>query len=366
MAVSNLLTAFRIADDMTVKKDIDWSAGLPPAIPSQGKRLLRVASVLTTDTVVRRIALIELPDLEDPDALQPIVAALKNDTSADVRSEAARVLGAREEPSIVEALCYALIDADHAVREAAASRLSALKNPASGNVLCRWTARPEPFALAAVLRALRKLRFPDAFSPALRALSHDDANVRIEAVGVLGWLKDARALSPLADIATRDSIGDIRRAAVGAMGFAPAAGPVILTALLDALRDPEWQVREEAATTLGKLRAVSARDPLIVALGDEYWQVRLRAARALGQLGDRAAAASLAGLLSHVISNLRKEAALALGELRDAGSLPVLREALGDADPEVRKAVRIALQQIEEVPRRNARCASNLARRQRH
>ncbi len=303
------------------------------------------------DAAVRRIALIELADLEDPDALQPIAAALKHDASPDVRSEAARVLGAWEQREIVETLCDALHDTDGNVREAAASSLSALKQTSSGAVLCAWADDPAPFVQRAILRALRELRYADAFAPALRALEHDDANVRIEAVGVLGWLKDARALAPLAGIAVRDAAAEIRRTAVGALGFSHADDPVISPALLHALGDPAWQVREEAATTLGKLRATSARDALIAALDDDYWQVRLRAARALGQLGNSAAAQPLVALLSHPISNLRKEAALALGELRDPSAAAALRAALDDADPEVRKAVRIALQQIDDATR---------------
>jgi HEAT repeat protein len=112
-------------------------------------------------------------------------------------------------------------------------------------------------------------------------------------------------------------------------------------------------VREEAATTLGKLCVQVAREPLVAALDDDYWQVRLRAVRALGQLrspiqgGDLNAAPAVAALLTHTISNLRKEAALALGELRDPGTVQALRDALEDRDPDVRKAVRIALQQVE-------------------
>ena len=303
------------------------------------------------DAAVRRIALIELADLEDPDALPPIVAALKHDASPDVRSEAARVLGAWEQRDIVEALCNALHDTDDNVREAAASSLSALKQTSSGAVLCEWADDPAPFVKRAILRALRELRYTDAFSPALRALEHDDSNVRIEAVGVLGWLKDVRALAPLASIAVHDVDADIRRTAVGALGFSHADDPATAQALLHALGDSAWQVREEAATTLGKLHAKSARDALIAALDDAYWQVRLRAARALGQLGDRMAAQPLVALLSHAISNLRKEAALALGELRDPSTASALRIALNDADPEVRKAARIALQQIGEAMR---------------
>ncbi|MBR7981712.1 HEAT repeat domain-containing protein, partial [Burkholderia cenocepacia] len=177
------------------------------------------------------------------------------------------------------------------------------------------------------------------------------AAVRAEAVVVLGWLKDGRALPPLARIATTDADADVRRAAVGAIGFAAAGDTAVVTALLAALRDAEWQVREEAASTLGKLRITVARDPLVAALDDDYWQVRLRAVRALGQLHDAAAASAVVALLSHTISNLRKEAALALGELRDRATLRALHDALDDRDPEVRKAVRIAIEQIDEASR---------------
>ncbi|SEA77649.1 HEAT repeat domain-containing protein [Paraburkholderia sartisoli] len=302
------------------------------------------------DPVVRRIALLELADLEDENLLPPIVDALRHDNSADVRREAARVLAAWEREEVVDALCGALLDRDEAVRLAAAQSLSELKDATSGKVLLRWVARTEPFVQVAVLRALRELRLADAFDPALRALSHSLATVRLEAVGVLGWLKDPRALAQLASVAAGDADPDVRRAAVGALGLCPEPTTPIVDALLSALRDDAWQVREEAATTLGKLRAPGSGEALVVSLDDPYWQVRLTAARALGRLRDAAAGPALAVLLSHAISNLRKEAALALGELGDSGALPALLAAQGDADPEVRKAIRIALQQIGGHP----------------
>jgi HEAT repeat protein len=232
------------------------------------------------------------------------------------------------------------------VRHAAAQSLSALKDSASAEVLHRWAEHDDPFVLASVLRALRELRHADALAPALRALDHSDATVRAEAVVVLGWLKDPRALAPLARTATVDAQAEIRRHAVGALGFAQPENQPALTALLHALSDAEWPVREEAATTLGKLHAASALDALIAALDDPYWQVRVRAARALGQIGERAAALPVAAQLASPISNLRKEAALALGELREPATLDALNHASDDADPDVRKAVRIAIQQI--------------------
>ncbi|CAB3754017.1 HEAT repeat domain-containing protein [Paraburkholderia solisilvae] len=307
------------------------------------------ARLAAGDAAVRRIALLDLADLEDAALVPAFVAVLRDDPAAEVRREAAGVLAAWEQRDVVEALCNALLDTDSDVRDAAARSLSELKDPSSGQVLRRWAERPEPAVRRAVLRGLRELRYADALDPALRALADANDDVRLEAVGVLGWLKDPRALAPLAKLAI-DAAGvraDVRGAAVGALGFATHADTAVTSALLDALRDDAWQVREQAATTLGKLRLQAARDPLITALDDAYWQVRLRAVRALGQLKDRHAAPKVAALLMHTISNLRKEAALALGELNDADTLPALRTALQDGDPEVRKAARIAIQQME-------------------
>lgn len=314
--------------------------------PEAAELLPRLAS---TDASVRRIALLALADLEDDSVLAPIVAALREDAAPEVRAEAARVLGAWEYADAVQALCEALTNSAQEVREAAAHSLASLKDPASGPLLTPWASHHDPFVRQAVLRGLRELRYAGALEPALNALTASDDLVRLEAVSVLGWLKSEQALGPLTDIAAQDPDAAVRRAAIGALGIGAAATEATVAALLRALLDAAWQVREEAAVTLGKLRVAAARDALIVALDDDYWQVRLQAVRALGKLRDSTASTALAALLTHAISNLRKEAALSLGELGDKASLPALQAAATDPDPEVRKAARIALAQIERA-----------------
>lgn len=321
----------------------------PAALDPEAAQLLpRLAS---PDAAVRRIALLALSDLEDETVLPPIVATLRDDAAPEVRAEAAHVLGAWERDDVVEALCFALLDADAAVRDAAALSLSQLKDVRSGPILVHWSGHGEPFVRAAVLRALRELRYAGAREPALAALHAPEAAVRLEAVSVLGWLKDRSALGPLTALVTCDSHAEVRRAATGALGLASAADAQTVDALLSALRDDAWQVREAAATTLGKLAAANACNALLAALDDAYWQVRLQAVRALGRLRDVRAVEPVAGLLTHAISNLRKEAALALGELGDTQARPALEAAATDADPEVRKAARIALAQIDGAQR---------------
>ncbi len=301
------------------------------------------------DPNVRRVAILELADLAETEHVPSFISALRNDASPAVREQAAQVLAEWEQEDVVQALCEALIDVDERVREAAGQSLSELKHPRSAHVLIPWAERPEPFARQAALRGLRELRCPDAFAVASHALSDDVAAVRLEAIAVLGWLKDTRALPSLASLSGSDPDSEVRRASSSALGFACAADDVVIAALLTALSDEAWQVREQAAATLGKLRAGRSGEPLVAALDDPYWQVRLRAVRALGQLRYTDAAEPISALLRHPISNLRKEAALALGELGVRATLPALQVASQDGDPDVRKATRIAIAQIEEA-----------------
>ena len=72
------------------------------------------------DPGVRRIALIELADLEEPDGLLWLVDRLSQDPTEEVRAEAARLLEAWEDEPVVQALCQALTDPSEAVQAAAA------------------------------------------------------------------------------------------------------------------------------------------------------------------------------------------------------------------------------------------------------
>jgi HEAT repeat protein len=82
---------------------------------------------------VRRIALIDLADLEEPDGLLWLVERLTDDPAEEVRAEAARLLEAWEDEPVVEALVPGpdLIRRP-AVQAAAAQSLSLLKIGSSG------------------------------------------------------------------------------------------------------------------------------------------------------------------------------------------------------------------------------------------
>jgi HEAT repeat protein len=160
---------------------------------------------------------------------------------------------------VVQGLCAALADPAEPVRLAAAQSLSELKTQEAGQLILPWASHADAFVRASALRALRELRLEDAAVPALQALADVDAGVRREAVGILGWLKHAPALPALAQLAANEPDTDVRRAAIGALGLARDAR--VLPALIGALADEAWQVREEAATTLGKVGQLKRARP---------------------------------------------------------------------------------------------------------
>ncbi|WP_312155418.1 HEAT repeat domain-containing protein, partial [Pseudomonas sp.] len=122
------------------------------------------------DAAVRRIALIDLADLEESEGLPWLTDALLVDSSTEVRTEAARLLEAWEQPDVVQALCAALADSAEPVRLAAAQSLSELKSMEAGLLILPWVNHADAFVRASALRALRELRLEDAAGPALLAL----------------------------------------------------------------------------------------------------------------------------------------------------------------------------------------------------
>ncbi|MDZ5457967.1 HEAT repeat domain-containing protein [Azohydromonas lata] len=304
--------------------------------------------LVSEDPSERRVALLEAADLGDEALLPALAQRLRSDPEAALRAEAARALAGWDDADVVEALAQALTD-EAAVREAAAQALAELRDPATAAGLVQHAWHADAFTCAAALRGLRELRLDTAAAPALAALQRPEGPVRREAIGVLGWLRHALALPLLARTAVEDADAEVRRAATGALGLAgPDELAVVLPALLAALNDATWPVREEAATTLGKLRPEdpAAIRALCASMEDDYWQVRLRAARALGRLRSRDALPVLTEALAHPAGNLRKEAAIALGEIGDARAAVALHVAEADPDPEVRKAARLALTRL--------------------
>jgi HEAT repeat protein len=297
------------------------------------------------DAEIRRVAVMDLVEvIDEPEALDCVLKA-SLDTDAGVREEACRVMYEFEGNEIIQALIERLNDESDVVRQTAAETLAENKDKAAAEPLLKVLASAtDDFVKASLLHALRELCVPAARDMSIAALEDKSARVRREAVGVLAYLRSEDVLLALIDIARNDPDDEVRRSAVGALVF--ASNDRVVEALLKAIKDSNWQVREEAALVIAKLKLAQGVDALIEALNDSYWQVCLKAAVGLGKIGDAKAVQPLCEAYMTDISNLRKEVVAALGEIGDAAALPLLEKAAEDPDPDVRKLAAWAIERV--------------------
>ncbi|MCE5338949.1 MAG: HEAT repeat domain-containing protein [Methanomicrobiaceae archaeon] len=254
----------------------------------------------------------------------------------DTRYEAAGCLGDSGEPAAVGPLAALLRDPESGVRWKATEALGKLGSPAvvplieslqSENVDVRW--------MAAI--ALGDIGDPGAVPALVEALNDEDTYVRSRA---------ALALAAIGEPAREDLISSLRagnsRVRVGvALALGRLGGENSVVALIDALRDPNEEVQQRAASALGDI-SEPAVPSLLSALRTDEEGLRQGVIAALGQIG-RPAVASLALALGADDWRVRRGAAAALGEINDPGSVDALIEALDDGREEVRQAARQAL-----------------------
>ncbi len=157
---------------------------------------------------------------------------------------------------------------------------------------------------------------------------------------------DPRVLAALTT-ALADTEWQIREQAAESLGNLedPAGIPVLSNALAT---DESPQVREAAARALGMIEDVSAVPALSAALGDEVDAVREQVEWALGMIEDEAGIAALSTLVSDTNVGVREEAVWALGMIEDQSAVLALTAALDDAAVQVREQAAWSLGMIED------------------
>jgi HEAT repeat protein/beta-lactamase regulating signal transducer with metallopeptidase domain len=156
---------------------------------------------------------------------------------------------------------------------------------------------------------------------------------------------DPRTVSALIE-ALKDPDKEVRETALSAL--AQLRDPRVFEPLSFALKDTSPSVREQAAFGLGQLRDARAVEPLTAALKDTNADVRQQAAFALGQIRARAAVGALSAALKDTDADVREQAVFALGQIRDASSVDAIGPALHDPNPSVREQAAFALGQIRD------------------
>lgn len=333
--IEPLLTTLRDQDE-TVRRRATSALGRIWNLP----QLVRLGD---DEAEVRQSVITVLEQLRDTRAVEPLIAALRRDSSAAVRVAAAKALGHLDDERAVPPLIEALDDDDRDVQRGASEALQRLERLATPDLIAAlrdsnyWYRRRKAAETLASIGDLASL---------IEALKHKDRFVRRSATEELVQRGDTRAVEPLIGV-LRDDDDFVRRKAaeaLGKIGDASAVGP-----LIEAMRDGNWHVRLVVTEALGNIKDRSTVESLIAALQDDKWPVRWMAAKALGKLRDSRAVGPLSEALEGKWPAVWTVAE-ALGQLQDDRAVESLVAALRDSDTDqyVQQAAVEALGHIGE------------------
>jgi HEAT repeat protein len=280
--------------------------GSAKAVPAL---LETVQATQTEDSDVREIALRALARIADPQAVEPLIAALAS-ADAWLAPRIADIL-ARHGDAVVDPLLTVL--------------------GGSGSHPARaWAAN-----------VLGEVKAQRAFPTLVRCLDDADEEVRAKAATALGRLGDRRAVHPLLDHLLTDPAPFVRVRIATTLG--QLGGPEVMDRLVRSLGDPAWWVRMRAVEALEQIGS-PVEGPLVIALNDPDPEIRRRAAVALERLG-------VPGNLLRMIESgdREEEAAQTLVRLAAAGTRELLAELLQHPAPRVREVVLSSIRQAKRV-----------------
>ena len=207
---------------------------------------------------------------------------------------------------------------------------------------------PEWRVRASSGRALGRLAARRAVPDLVRALRDPVVDVRVVAAAAIWRLPDPAAVPALLEL-SGDSDPAARQwsaLALGVIGDRRAVSPLIRL-----LRDPEAEVRRDVIRSLGRLGDRRAVEPLSAHARDaaRAMSERLEAIDALSSLDGPAKVDALVRLLRHDAPEIRERAASGLGRVGDALVIPALREQRqSERSVRVRRAINRAVRAVEE------------------
>ncbi len=267
---------------------------------------------------VRARAARALGAIGDPQAVQPLLESL-HDKELEVRVEAVRALGMFKLPDTFDNMADLLLeDPQIEARQAAAQALGETGHPQALPYL--MVALRDPFwwyereqAAEVLLEAIQGMGTL-AIEALLEALQDSEMTVRRYAAGLLGRIRDPRAIDPLG-MTLYDTHFEVGQAAAVALA---GYGPPGLKLLAEALRHPEAWLRQHAIA-------------------------------GLTLSGDKRIVPAILEMLRDPEREVQKQAIQALAELKDPRALPVLQAiAIDRRDQEMYKLARGAIEAIEQ------------------
>lgn len=293
---------------------------------------------------------------KDADSNARLIDALL-DPDPDVRVDAAETLGCLQVEAAVDALLANIEgDSEGDVRIAAVKALAGIGSTAAVDGLIRCiqgSGYPELDQMVddadfgacwevqgSALKALGAIGDPGATQPLIELLG-DEENADLEQSGfqVLAELDYERAGAFLIErLKTGETLTRRRAArALAAMTGIPSDNgvtqPELISALYDALVDPDPGVRINAAKALSTSGSPIATVSLTLLLNDPEAEVRHEVASLLGGIRGQAVVERLHDLLRQAEQKSKHQLVRVLGEIADPGSSPLLLAELKNCDP---------------------------------
>lgn len=245
----------------------------------------------------------------------------------------------------IQALLRNLQAGNPALRQASATALHKMQDPATYSLLAQTLQVENPERVVAALRFLENSPSEEALQALTPLVDHPDAHVRATAVAALGRRAAAQHVNEFTRLLD-DSDARVRANAIEALG--KSGDPGFSRKVQRALDDPSQRVRINAIVALAAVKGVSAAEPwipLLSELAHGNQEDRSTAIFALGHLPHDASVELLMDLLRDPELRLRCEAARALGRVGTSSAIPNLVEALA-GKAELRHHVRRSLAKI--------------------
>lgn len=312
-------------------------------LPAASATVAALADALNdADASVRLAAVNSLGGLQEPAAIAALARALREDTDSRVREAAAWALGEIDDNRAVPHLLDALKNEKVTkVREKIVEALAEIDDPSALAGVSAVLKDPAPVVRRAAVHAIREFEDPSAASALIAMIRDDDLEVRRNVAEALGQLENPAAIEALTTM-THDADAEVRANAIESLHHFD--DQKLVPVFVAALKDSDAHVRQHAADALGSFDNLkTAPRALIDALADPNRDVRKQAAEALANIGDEAAVPALKKLVGDGDADTRRTAVEALKEIGGADAMQALLTLLKDPDPEVRRIAAEAL-----------------------
>ena len=395
-AIPFLIDILSDTQSVIIKTETKYVASTSPdrealtALVNIGKPAVQplIAVVKDKNITVRNNAIEALGEIKDARAVDTLIVSLK-DGNPDIRNNAAEALGKIRDVRAIDSLVAALKDKKSSVQQSAnaaiKNTLQQLKDTRAVEPLITLLNHDEPairrFAVETLggipdprvsdhlilalkdnnadiresaAESLRKTGSP-AVEPLIKTLRGNDINITVIAIRILGDIRDTRSVEPLIDVLEFKSRKPVQEEAQLRYEAAKALGKMksisAIQPLINTLKDNDSHVRESAAEALREIGTPSVQY-LIEALEDENIHIRIGAVILLGDLRDNRAMEALIDMMATDFFKkswmLRSEIAKAFGKIGDPFAIQPLQKLSNDRDSYVREIAISALDEIEK------------------